>query len=159
MTKEAGTDQVGERLVLPSAPASLHSEEAESDSPTGTRHTTANECLPSRHYPLRLPLRLRHLSDPSIYPVRLPAWLSKQACHRPLLPIWIYPRYRYPLFYRYFDSLVATRNSPSILSFRPTETGTPGFSLCPPVSVRQLRLAPCAELPPMQGRSRLPLDD
>jgi len=37
MTKEAGTDQVGERLVLPFAPASLHSDEAESDSPTGTR--------------------------------------------------------------------------------------------------------------------------
>jgi len=74
MTKEAGTDQVGERLVLPFAPASLHSDEAESDSPTGTRHTSANECLPSRHYSLLRPLRLRHLSDLSVYPVCLHAW-------------------------------------------------------------------------------------
>ena len=76
MTKDAGTDQVGERLVLPSAPASLHSDEAESDSPTGTRQYHCERVLPSRHYPLRLPLRFPPLSDPPIYPVCLPAWPS-----------------------------------------------------------------------------------
>ena len=73
MVKEAGTDQVGERLLLPCLPLFAHSDEAESDSLPGTRPTTVNQCLPPKDYLSLHPLRLRHLSDRYIYPTCLSA--------------------------------------------------------------------------------------
>lgn len=148
---------MGERLVLPSAPASLCT--ATRPSLIVCRHTT-NNCE-------RVPTGLGLLLGPSTLsghpPIHFytssacPPGIHSKPCSRPLLLIWIHPRSHYPLLHRYVDILVAIRYYPSDLLVCATETGTPGFSLCPPVSVRQYRLPPCAELPPMQGSSFRPL--
>ena len=68
------------------------------------------------------------------------------------------PRYTYGIAIYYFIA-TPTCWSPfettSPIPVCATETGIPGFSLCPPVSVRQSQPAPCASLPPMQGQSPL----
>lgn len=131
---------------------SLHRDEVESDS------------LPAHDVRLRTSadrtwiITWTRLVNPPIHPhtrSACPSGIRSKPCPKPFLPIWIYPPYRHPLFCRYIDLFVATILYPSDLLLCATETGTLGFSLCPPVSVRQSRLAPCAELPPMQGQSSI----
>jgi hypothetical protein len=75
-TKEEGTDQVGERLLLRGGRCLFAPEEAESDSPSGTRHTTCERVLTTPTFFLAAPASLTTLVRPVSIPTNSPAWHS-----------------------------------------------------------------------------------
>ena len=140
------------RLFLPFRHLFAHPESSRALS--GTRHTTVDECLRKTHCILDISFR------PALSLERRPFILSalstricSSPCPTPLLLSQIYIRHRY--YFIATPTCWSPFETTSPIPVCATETGIPGFSLCPPVSVRQSQPAPCASLPPMQGQSPL----